>query len=147
MSEGRPAQSLEVLSIPSDPARFRDVRGWLERIARAAGLDRRAAQETALAVNEVCANVHRHAYGGSRDGRIDLSAESDRTSGRLRLTVRDYGVPFDVEAVPAPSAEPQEGGYGVFLIRSLMDHVEFTNMGIGTRVVLVKTRKTAEVSR
>lgn len=147
MPEGSAAERLEVLSIRSDPARFRDVRGWLERIARAAGLDARQAHETALALNEVCANVHRHAYAGSRDGRIDLSAESDPATGTLRLTVRDYGQPFDVEAVPEPSAEPQEGGYGVFLIRSLMDRVEFTNMGIGTRVVLVKTRKTTEVSR
>jgi serine/threonine-protein kinase RsbW len=145
------AERLEVLSVRSDPARFREVRGWLERIARAAGLDARAAQETALAVNEVCANVHRHAYGGDRDGRIDLSAESDPVSGTLRLTVRDYGTPFDASDLKSPepesAMEPQEGGYGVFLIRSLMDRVEFTNMGIGTRVVLVKTRKTAEVPR
>ena len=138
---------LEVLSIPSDPARFREVRAWLLEIARSAGLDGGQAQETALAVNEVCANIHRHAYAGKTDGRIDLSAETDAAKGTLRLTVRDYGFSFDAEAVPPPSAEPQEGGYGVFLIRSLMDRVEFTNMGIGTRVVLVKHRRAAEVSR
>jgi serine/threonine-protein kinase RsbW len=144
-----PAQegTAEVLSIRSDPARFREVRVWLEGIALGLGLDAREAHETALAVNEVCANVHRHAYGGSKDGRIDLCAEADAAAGTLRLTIRDYGVAFDVHAVPPPSAEPQEGGYGVFLIRSLMDRAEFTNMGIGTRVVLVKNRRTAEVSR
>ena len=142
-----PEGVLEVMSIRSDPARFREVRVWLERIARGLGLDAREAREAALAVNEVCANVYRHAYGGSKEGRIDLSAETDLAAGTLRLTVRDYGVAFDVNAVPAPSSEPQEGGYGVFLIHNLMDRVEFTNMGIGTRVVLVKHRRAAEVSR
>ena len=138
---------LQVLATPSNPERFREVRTWLLGIARGAGLDEAEAQEAALALNEVCANIHRHAYGGRTDGRIDLSAEADPGSGTLRLTVRDYGFSFDVHAVPPPSVEPQEGGYGVFLIRSLMDEVEFTNMGIGTRVVLVKNGKSAGVSR
>ena len=138
---------LEVMSIPSAPERFREVRSWLLARARAAGLGGNEAQDVALAVNEVCANIHRHAYAGKRDGRIDLSAEADAATASLRLTVRDYGVSFDVSSVPPPSGEPQEGGYGVFLIRSLMDRVEFTNMGIGTRVVLVKNGKSAGVSR
>ena len=139
--------SLEVMSIPSDPERFREVRAWLLEIARVAGLPGPQAHDAALAVSEVCANIHRHAYAGNRYGRIDLSAEADAAAGTLRLTVRDYGVSFDVSSVPHPSGEPQEGGYGVFLIRSLMDQVEFTNMGIGTRVVLVKNGKAAGVSR
>jgi anti-sigma regulatory factor (Ser/Thr protein kinase) len=80
---------LQVLAIPSNPERFRDVRAWLLGIARGAGLDTAEAQEAALALNEVCANIHRHAYGGRTDGRIDLSAEADPGSGTERHTVRD----------------------------------------------------------
>jgi anti-sigma regulatory factor (Ser/Thr protein kinase) len=130
--------SLEVMTIPSDPERFREVRAWLLEVAQAAGLAGREAQDAALAVNEICANIHRHAYAGGRQGRIDLSAESDRKGGRLRLTVRDYGATFDARAVPPPGEGLQEGGYGVYLVRSLMDEAEWTDMGIGTRVVLVK---------
>jgi serine/threonine-protein kinase RsbW len=136
-----PEASLEVMTIPSDPERFREVRAWLLEVARAAGLPGREAHDAALAVNEICANIHRHAYAGNRNGRIDLSAESDVAVGRLRLTVRDYGVTFDALSVPPPSTDLQEGGYGVFLVKSLMDEVEWTNMGIGTRVVLVKNVK------
>ena len=139
--------SLEVMTIPSDPERFREVRAWLLEVARAAGLPGREAQDAALAVNEICANIHRHAYAGDRHGRIDLSAESDLAAGRLRLTVRDYGATFDARAVPPPAAGLQEGGYGVFLVKSLMDEVEWTDMGIGTRVVLVKSVKATGVSR
>ncbi|HEX5042214.1 MAG TPA: ATP-binding protein [Candidatus Polarisedimenticolaceae bacterium] len=137
--------SLEVMTIPSDPERFREVRAWLLEVARAAGLPGQAAHDAALAVNEICANIHRHAYAGDRSGRIDLSAESDLACGRLRLTVRDYGATFDARAVPPPAPDLQERGYGVFLVKNLMDEVEWTNMGIGTRVVLVKRVKATGV--
>ena len=140
--------SLEVMTIPSDPERFCEVRAWLLEVARAAGLAGAQAHDAALAVSEVCANIHRHAYAGNRYGRIELSAEADAAAGRLRLTVRDYGATFDAHAVPPPTADPQERGYGMFLIKSLMDAVEWTDMGIGTRVVLVKNVKpTTGVSR
>ena len=139
--------SLEVMTIPSDPERFREVRTWLLEIARTAGLPGPQAQDAALAVNEICANIHRHAYAGNRHGRIDLTAEADALAGTLRLTVRDYGATFDARAVPPPGAHLQEGGYGVYLIKRLMDAVEWTNMGIGTRVVLIKSVKPTGVSR
>ena len=41
---------------------------------------------------------------------------------------------------PLPS-EPEEGGYGLHLIRRLTDEVQYTDMGVGTRVVLVKKRR------
>jgi len=139
--------SLEVMTIPSDPERFREVRAWLLEVSRAAGLAASQAHEAALAVNEICANIHRHAYAGARHGRIDLSAESDAAAGRLRLTVRDYGATFDARGVPPPEGGLQEGGYGVFLVKRLMDEAEWTDMGIGTRVVLVKSVKPTGVSR
>ena len=60
--------SLEVMTIPSDPERFREVRAWLLEVARSAGLAASQAHDAALAVNEICANIHRHAYAGARHG-------------------------------------------------------------------------------
>jgi anti-sigma regulatory factor (Ser/Thr protein kinase) len=131
---------LDALSIRSDPARIRDARRWVAAIARSAGFSEGETHELAVALNEACSNSHRHAYGGRTDGRIDLEAEVQ--DGRLSLTIRDYGAGFDAAKHRAPlPPEPAEGGYGLFLIRRLADDVEFTNMGVGTRVVLVKHRR------
>ena len=131
---------LDALSIRSDPARIRDARKWVAAIARSAGFSEGETHDLTVALNEVCSNSHRHAYGGRTDGRIDLEAEVERD--RLSLTIRDYGTGFDAADHRAPlSPEPAEGGYGLVLIRQLADDVEYTNMGVGTRVVLVKHRR------
>ena len=129
----------ERLSIRSHPLRFRDARRWLSEIAHRAGFGETRARQMALALSEVCANAHRHAYGGRTDGRIDLHLEVGQEA--LRLTVRDYGttfVPTDYEA--PPPEELADGGYGLPLIKTMVDRVDYTDMGDGMRVVLVKKR-------
>lgn len=125
------------LEIPSDPARFRDARAWLSALARRAGLDEGAAHDVIVAFSEACANAYRHAYGGRRDGRIEVDVRHDE--GEFEVRVRDYGCRFDPDGVPEPELEdPREGGYGVFLMRNLMDDVRFAVDGPGTEVAMLK---------
>ena len=136
--------SLEALSIMSDPERIRDARGWLAEIARKAGFEEEEVRELALALSEACANVHRHAYAGRTEGRIDIQVEVEKE--KLQVAVRDYGVPFDSKDYSPPNLEePTEGGYGLYLITHLMDAVRYVDMGVGTRVVMVKNRRLATV--
>jgi serine/threonine-protein kinase RsbW len=129
----------ETLSIHSDPVLIRDVRRWVGSIAREAGFDDDQIHQVTLALSEVCSNVHRHSYGGRTDGRIDLQAEVD--GRRLRLTVRDYGVPFRHRGyTPRGFSEPSEAGYGLLVAQELMDEVEYKDTGSGTLVMMTKSR-------
>jgi serine/threonine-protein kinase RsbW len=131
---------LEALTIRSDPARFRDARLWIAAIAKRSGFTDAEARELSLALNEACANAHAHAYEGRTDGRIDLLIEAG--SDRMRLTIRDYGVPFDPKTyVPPELTQAREGGYGVYLITKLMDRVEYRSTAAGTCVVMDKRRR------
>lgn len=133
------AWALETLSIRSDPDQIASARKWADGVALRAGLDEKQRHELTVALSEVCANAHMHAYSGRVDGRIDLAAEA--ADGVVRLTVRDYGVAFDPETPrTAQREEPRDGGYGLFLIRGLIDRVEYSNTGAGTQVVLIKSR-------
>ncbi len=76
-----------------------------------------------LAVYEACTNIVEHAYGNT-SGRIEATVTL--TSGPIRLIVDlvDSGAGFDLTAVPEPNLdEPQIHGYGLFLVRELMDEV------------------------
>jgi anti-sigma regulatory factor (Ser/Thr protein kinase) len=84
--------------------------------------------DLALVLEEVLTNVIRHGYGVEAEGRIDLFAEV--RDGRLRLEVRDQARPFDpLDAAPPDlDADPRErpvGGLGIYLVRKLMDRVEY----------------------
>lgn len=128
------------LVIQSIPDELRLARGWLSDHARASGFSDREVRDLALVVSEACANVIEHAYRGEPNHPIDLHLTIDDT--RLVLLVHDSGVPFEAEAYHPPDLnEPQEGGYGVFIIRNLMDEVEYdVSGGTGTTLRLVKYR-------
>lgn len=87
--------------------------------------------EIRLAMREALNNALRHGNRMDPNKRIHLSYSCDPQQG-LKVMVRDEGVGFDPDAVPDPT-EPENldrtGGRGVFLMRNLMDEVEFRDGG------------------
>jgi serine/threonine-protein kinase RsbW len=130
--------------LASDPLRLRETRRWLVRLVLAAGFTREDGHDLSVAFSEACANVHRHAYGGRRDGRVDLRVAI--YDDRVVVTVDHDGEPFDPAGyVPPDLRKPSESGYGLYLIASLVDQVSFEDTGSGGRVVLVKRKSSADV--
>jgi len=77
-----------------------------------------------LALTEAMANAIQHGSptDANQSVRVCLSLE-DQT---LCLKVFDHGQGFDLQAVPTPDfADLDERGRGIFLMRSLMDSVEY----------------------
>jgi serine/threonine-protein kinase RsbW len=132
------------MQLVSDPARLREARRFVARHALDAGLAPTEVQELAVAFSEVCANVHRHAYRGRRDGRVDLRVAADDDG--IVVTVAHEGDPFDPRAYEPPDlSRPGESGYGLYLISRLVDEVSYERTGPEGRVVMVK-RRAARVS-
>ncbi len=124
----------------SDPLRLRDARRWLARLVLEAGFTPGDAHDLTVAFSEACANVHRHAYGGRHDGRVGLRIAID--AEQIVLTLEHDGLPFDPASYEPPDLErPSEGGYGLYLIASLVDEVSFAGTETGGRIVLVKRRR------
>ena len=130
-------------TLASDPLRLREARRWLVRLVLAAGFTPDDAHGLAVAFSETCANVHRHAYGGRRNGRVDLRVAI--ANDRVVVTVDHDGEPFDPAGYAPPDLRrPRESGYGLHLIASLVDEVSFDGTGSGGRVVLVKRKSAAD---
>jgi anti-anti-sigma factor len=97
--------------------------------AQAAGLDEHAVWEVQLAVDEAATNIILHAYGDrGMDGLITVRTEF--TGHEFVINMRDTGTPFDPNNVPKPDLtspleERTTGGLGLYLMRKLMDRVEF----------------------
>jgi len=94
-----------------------------------------------LAVDEAVANVIEHAYAAGMPAeirRVEITLKAD--GNRVTVEVRDWGKSFSPEAVPAPDLDQaQEHGYGLFLMRSLVDGLEFrADATEGNTVTLVK---------
>ena len=136
------------LVIQSSPPEVRRARDWVSEKAADAGFTDREVSELALVVSEACANVIKHAYHNEPNHPINLKLTIDEV--RLVLVMRDFGATFDLANYQPPDLDvPQEGGYGVFIIRSLMDEVDYdVSDQPGTTLRLVKNRRGNEpVSR
>ena len=78
-------------------------------------------------------------YGNSRDPRKLVHIEAHFTPEEVSVRVTDEGHGFDPQQVTdptLPSKRRRVGGRGLFLIRKLMDHVEFNERGNSIRMVL-----------
>lgn len=86
--------------------------------------DEKAVYEVQLAVQEAATNVIKHAYEGRTDGQVKFVLRS--LDAELEVEITDRGKGFDFDSVPAPPlSELPEGGYGIFLIKRLVDAVSY----------------------
>lgn len=118
-----------------------EARAWLAKQASQAGFSSDAIGDLKLAVTEAITNVVCHAYGGEPGHEIVLSLEVDEEA--LTLTIRDFARGQFDGNYPAPdlNGEPPESGYGIFLMRQVMDEVRYdTSSEVGTTLTLVKRR-------
>jgi serine/threonine-protein kinase RsbW len=91
-----------------------------------------------LAVHEACTNIIKHAYAG-QSGRIEIVMAIGGDPQRVMVETFDSGRSFDLESVKAPDLDAvQERGYGIFLMRQLMDEVTYRANSQRNRWQLVK---------
>lgn len=109
-------------------------------------LEGRLIYQLTMAVDEACTNIFEHAYEG-KAGRVEIDAEC--SAAMFMISLRDWGRPFDPSAVrlPDPALPLEErpiGGLGLYLIRKIMDHVEYCFDGAeGNLLVLQKHFQTS----
>lgn len=92
-------------------------------------------EDVKLAVAEACTNCIQHASGGDQ---IEITCETQAHG--LTVRVRDHGIGTTADEIQSRRiSEPRVGGLGVFLIRSLMDTVEYdVHPERGTNLVMTK---------
>jgi serine/threonine-protein kinase RsbW len=78
-------------------------------------------------------------YGNASDPEKRVRVEVTLKSEEVAVRVTDQGVGFDPTAVPDPTLPDnisKSGGRGIFLMRSLMDEVQFNDQGNSVTLVL-----------
>jgi serine/threonine-protein kinase RsbW len=105
-----------------------EVREFVLKAARQFGFGEEEASKIVLAVDEACTNVIKHAYQNAPDREIEIVIRPDRD--RLQITVIDDGKAFNPSIARLPDLKQhlshyRRGGLGIYLMRTLMDKVEY----------------------
>jgi phosphoserine phosphatase RsbU/P len=124
----------------SDAQNLRALRSMMRATLARLAVEVELLEQIVLAVDEAVANIIRHGYGGSAEGRLELS---NWLIGRqLHCVLRDFAPPVDASCVkPRDLSQCRAGGLGVNLIDMTFDSWVFSTpaVGCGNVLTLIKT--------
>ena len=126
--------SLVLSSVPNEIVK---VEGFLERLNKELQLDETRFNKLLIATTEAVNNGILHGNKRDPQKKVTLTCEVSRSS--LVVTVEDEGPGVIPEKIPDPLAEEnllRENGRGVFLMRSLMDSLDFERFPGGSKVIM-----------
>ncbi len=118
----------------------------IEAVAKEAGCNEETIRRIELAAEEGLVNVIHYAYPQGKAGSIELECRVTAQQ-ELEIVIRDEGKPFDPlnEAPKAdrrqPLAERVPGGWGIALMRKMVDDVRYSREhGCNTLTLVKKLR-------
>ena len=128
------------IRIPSSTDHIGAVDEFLEAWLRARAIPEDTIADLAIAITELVNNAIKH--GNRKNAGKHVTIGLLLENGRARATIADEGEGFNPDVIPSPIAEEnllKEIGRGIFIVRSLMDNVEFdVPPEGGTRVTITK---------
>jgi len=130
------------LEIPSITENLQMIREFVLKIAAKTGFNEETQEQIALAVDEACTNVIKHAHHHDARRLMDIQIQTD--ANKMKITITDKGRGFDITKLKDPDVEQfiresKHGGLGIYLIKTLMDEVDYEfNPGVKNQVQLTK---------
>lgn len=129
------------------PAKFEyldEIRELVGNTARTVGFSEKTIYSLQLAADEAASNIIEHAYKGVENATIKINCHFE--NNYITITMHDTGLAFDSKTVKQPNLkadlnERQIGGLGVYLMRKLMDTVEYQSTKSGNLLTMTKRKE------
>jgi Anti-sigma regulatory factor (Ser/Thr protein kinase) len=117
------------LRIPSQTEKLSLARDFVADAAKVFGFKEDDVNSIALAVDEACTNIIKHAYNYASDKDIDIVVSMNKPE--FEILIEDRGKHFNAQQVPVPNMKEymshyKRGGLGMYLMKKLMDKVEYS---------------------
>lgn len=128
--------------IESDLNNVSKVEKTTEKIAKLMRFSEEERDSLAIAVTEIVGNAIVH--GNKKNKNKKVTVDFEYRDNKITVLIQDEGKGFNEKEVANP-LEPEnllkESGRGIFIVRALMDQVDFSSTEKGTQVRLVKKTK------
>lgn len=108
-----------------------------------AGFPQKDVYDILIAVDEILSNIVYYAYGAGGNGKIDITFLVD--DRKVELEFSDEGVEFDPlkkkdPDTSVPVDKREIGGLGIFLVKKLMNSVEYSRVGEKNKLKITKIK-------
>ena len=120
-----------VLVLENDVQQIPKLATFVDEVCEAVGFDMTESMQMNLAIEEAVVNVMNYAYSAGVTGNVEIEAQAN--DERLKFVITDNGSPFDPtsreEVDTTLSVEDRPiGGLGIFLVRQLMDSINYERL-------------------
>jgi len=134
-------KEIQTLTVKASTKHLAKVRDFVAAHAEQIGLNPKDVSEIRLAVDEAYTNIIKHAYKNDPHKKVNIEIGSD--GEQLWISLMDQGSGFDPNTYNEPDLmkrikEKKRGGMGVYLIRKLMDQVQYNRKGQTNEIRMVK---------
>lgn len=116
------------LTVKSSTSQLATIRSFIQEHAEDNNIPAKVIQSLILAVDEAATNIVKHAYHYNTESEIVIHFEVQDVE--CCITLSDFGDSFDPSLIPEPDMQEyfkqhKVGGLGLYLIRTLMDSMEY----------------------
>jgi serine/threonine-protein kinase RsbW len=129
----------DTLIISSDLNEIKKVEVFSQKISKKALLDEDKSDNLAIVLTELVNNAILH--GNKKDPQKKVTLKAYYYQKYIRVSVRDQGNGFNPNQLQDPT-DPvnlwKESGRGIFLVKNLIDKVEFFPSNAGTEIVITQ---------
>ncbi|MBQ7511603.1 MAG: ATP-binding protein [Prevotella sp.] len=129
------------IALPNNVETIPQLNAFIDGVAEEIGLDMSLTMSLNLAIEEAVVNVMNYAYPQGKQGDVNIEAIAD--DERLTFVISDSGAAFDPtakeEADTTLSVEERPiGGLGIYLVRQLMDTINYERVDGKNVLTLIK---------
>ncbi len=134
----------EELKVPADMKHLVEMREFIVKIGKKYGFDEKVIGTLKLATDEAVTNIIRHAYRDT-PGRGMITLRAIVKTSSLSIAIIDQGRTFDPRNAKAPDMAEyikigKKGGLGIFMLKKMMDELDYQITSEGNELRLVKYR-------
>lgn len=117
------------LIVPADRGEFATLQQWLLSIAAELDMQERIRKQLMICCDEIFTNIASYAYT-DRNGSVTVTVEFVSETKSLRIIFSDSGTAFNPLEISEPDtssalSERKVGGLGMFMVKKMMDSVEY----------------------
>lgn len=131
------------ITVQASTEHLAEVRNFVAKHAASFGFKKQDVADIRLAVDEAYTNIIKHAYKQDKSRSVDI--ELGYNSDEFWVSLLDSGETFDPASYTKPDVrkkikEKKRGGVGVYLIKKLMDEVEYLKEGPVNEIRMIKKK-------
>ena len=117
------------LIVPADRGEFTVLQQWLLSIAAELDMQERIRKQLMICCDEIFTNIASYAYTDG-NGSVTVTVEFVSETKSLRIIFSDSGTAFNPLEISEPDtssalSERKVGGLGMFMVKKMMDSVEY----------------------